>query len=281
MKGKIMDATDSTLQDFTFLMPIELSKPIASVSQDEFHAIDKRMMRHAFAIHNQFGRMLDEVIYKQELAARCSADGMEVAREVMVRVRHDGFVKDYFIDLLVAGSTIVEAKTVRELLSAHQGQGINYLLLAGTHHGSLVNFRSSRVKRTFLSTRLTREQRCRFEVVEEGWPDDARHAGLKATVQGFCADVGLGLDLPLYRESTAQLGGCTRELVPILSGGRVLGHHEMVMVGAGVGLAVTGLSETGDCEEHLGRLLANTALEAISWINLRLGLIELRQVRKP
>lgn len=79
-------------------MPIELSTPIHRVSQDEYHAIDRRALGLAFDIHNEFGRLMDEVVYKTELATRCLAAGMKVVREARARVTHGGFLKDYFID---------------------------------------------------------------------------------------------------------------------------------------------------------------------------------------
>lgn len=109
-------------------MPILPSLPITAITQSDFHRIDKQMLGHAFAIHNQFGRLLDEAIYKQELADRRTADGLEAHREVRIRVEHGSFVKDYFIDLLLCGSTIIEAKTVKELLATHHGQGIRACL---------------------------------------------------------------------------------------------------------------------------------------------------------
>ncbi len=152
-------------------MPIEPSIPIACISKEEFHQIDERMMKHAFAIHNQFGRLLDEVVYKRELAERCASAGIAAQCEVGIRVKHGSFVKDYFIDLLLGGSTVIEAKTAKETLAAHKGQGINYLLLADTRHGSLVNFRPSRVDRHFLSTRLTHEASRSFAITETCWPE--------------------------------------------------------------------------------------------------------------
>jgi GxxExxY protein len=261
-------------------MPIHPSHPITAISQAEFHQIHRRMLGHAFAIHNQFGRLLDESIYKLELAARCEADGMTAQREVGLRVAHGGFVKDYFIDLLLCGSTIVEAKTTKELIAAHHGQGINYLLLAGTHHGSLVNFRPSRVEARFLSTRLSHDLRRRYEISADSWPSDNTHRWLRECLHAFCSDVGLGLDLPLYREALACLAPCPQQLVPIVSGSKKIGHHEMLMASPNTALAISALEDLADYRHHLQRLLASTELKAISWINFQLGHIQLQQIQQ-
>ena len=58
-------------------------------------------MRVVFDIHNEFGRLLDEDLYKSEISARCAAAGIHPAeREVRLRVSYNGFIKDYFMDLL-------------------------------------------------------------------------------------------------------------------------------------------------------------------------------------
>ena len=41
-------------------MPIEISTGIQVYEQEEFHALDRRIMGVVFDIHNDFGRLLDE-----------------------------------------------------------------------------------------------------------------------------------------------------------------------------------------------------------------------------
>ena len=261
-------------------MPIVPSVPITCISQQEFYEIDQRMVGHAISMHKQFGRLLDESAYKSELSARCRQDGLPVRREVLIRVTHRGFVKDYFIDMLLNGSTVIEVKTARETLAVHKGQGINYLLLAGTHHGSLVNFRTPRMKRHFLSTRLNHETRQRFEAVEAGWPKDDDHERLRDCVMDLAGDIGLGLDLPLYREAICGLSGSPRRLVPLSHGSSNLGHHEMPLLREDVGIAVTALPEVDDFRPHLSRLLEITPLSGMSWINLKLGEIRFEHLKR-
>lgn len=59
-------------------MPITCKFAPQALSQDEFHAIDKKVMRHALDIQNEFGRLCNEQIYKKELAFRCKAEGLKV-----------------------------------------------------------------------------------------------------------------------------------------------------------------------------------------------------------
>jgi GxxExxY protein len=106
-------------------VPIELSIPIRVISQDAFHAIDHVMLGHAFAVHNEYGRLRDEAFYKAELAHRCLREGLTVSREVLIRVRHAHFRKDYLIDMLLDGSTVIEGKAVEAIAPSHHGQALN------------------------------------------------------------------------------------------------------------------------------------------------------------
>lgn len=81
-------------------MPIECRLNVQPVAQDAFHEIDKVAMRHAFDIHNEMGRFLDERIYQDELAYRCIKSGIETLREPMICVTHLDFCKLYFLDIL-------------------------------------------------------------------------------------------------------------------------------------------------------------------------------------
>ena len=109
-------------------MPIEVSTEIRACDQEEFHALDRRIMGVVFAVHNEFGRLLDEDLYKCEIAARCVAMGIQpVEREVWIRVSHESFTKDYYLDLLFCSGLMLEGKAAERLVAAHRSQSLNYL----------------------------------------------------------------------------------------------------------------------------------------------------------
>src|SRR5512138_2923559 len=123
-------------------MPITVGTEIRVFTQEEFYALDRQILGVVFEVHNDFGRLLDEELFKHEIAARCTALGIQpVEREVRIRVTHDGFAKDYMMDLLFAHGVMFEAKTVESLGPSHRNQTLNYLLLAGMNHAHLVNLR--------------------------------------------------------------------------------------------------------------------------------------------
>lgn len=257
-----------------FPMPIEVSTRIQAYEQEEFHALDRRIMGVVFEVHNEFGKLLDEELYKCEIAARCVALGLEPAeREVRIRVSHQSFVKDYFMDLLFCHGFMLEAKVAERLVAAHRGQSLNYLLLAGLKHGRLVNLRTERVQHEFVSTTLTPEERHRFSVVEGDWMEmNAESRRLKAKTIELLEDWGAFLDVNLYREALVHfLGGpgSVCQAVEVFSGPRRVGTQNLNLLNEDTGFAVTTKQEgAGAMRDHLGRLVDHTRLKAIQWINL-------------
>ena len=67
-------------------MPILTAVPIKAISQDEFHQIDRRVTGLAFEIHNEFGRYLDERLYRGELNRRCQRAGLRIEPEMRMTI---------------------------------------------------------------------------------------------------------------------------------------------------------------------------------------------------
>ncbi len=255
-------------------MPIEVSARIQVYEQEEFHALDRRIMGVVFEVHNEFGRLMDEELYKCEIAARCVANGVEPAeREVRIRVSHDDFIKDYFMDLLFCHGFMLEAKVVERLVAAHRGQALNYLLLAGLKHGRLINLRTERAQHEFVSTTLTPEERRRFSVEEGDWVElNVESRQLKARTIALLEDWGAFLDVNLYREALVHfLGGAASvcKAVEVFSGSRRVGAQNLNLLNEDTAFALTTKQEgAGAMRDHLGRLLEHTRLKAIQWVNL-------------
>ena len=98
------------------------------------------VMRHAFDVQRELGRLFHEKIYHREIAFRIPDARCEVA----VDVRFGDFCKTYYLDLLVGGGAIFELKAVEALAERHRRQLMHYLFLADLPHGKLVNLRRGR-----------------------------------------------------------------------------------------------------------------------------------------
>ena len=248
-------------------MPIQVQSEIRVFDQEQYHALNRRILRVVFHVHNDFGRFLDEELFKREIAARCVEMGIEpVEREVRIRVTHERFFKDYSMDLLLAKGLMLEAKAREAIAPAHRTQSLNYLLLAGMQH-------------EFVSTRLTPERRRQFTVEDGRWQEVNRESGwLKQKMVGLVQDWGAFLEVPLYRDALIFfLGGAATVCCPveIFSGAHSLGTQTMHLLAPDTAFAVSAVTEAPErFEAHLARFLRHTRLRHLQWINLNHHIIE-------
>jgi len=261
-------------------MPIELTFDIGRLNQEEFHALDRKLMRIVFDVHNQYGRFLDEALYQREIAIRWQAAGFGTAQcEAAIAVTHQSFRKDYFIDVLLNGGLILETKTTESLVAAHRAQGLNYLFLTDLQHGRLVNLRPPQVEHEFLSTKLTSAKRHRFEILDSAWrPVNPGGVWLREKIVELLDDWGAFLEIALYRDAiTHLLGGPSSVVraVPIRSQGGLLGTQSMHMLDEDVAFSFTAATAgSKSMADHQRRFLEHTPLRALHWINFNRHQIE-------
>jgi GxxExxY protein len=251
-------------------MPID-APDLPRLGRREFAAFDYEVMRHAFAMHNEIGRMCDEQGYQADLTTRLSAlDWPDCRREVPIRVSHQSFVKEYFIDLLVADRFVYELKTVETLTSSHKAQLLNYLLLTNTAHGKLINFRPLSVKAEFVNAAVDNESRHEIQLVRDDFDHSA--AGLREILMNLLADWGLFLDTALYSQALVHfLGGeaqVCRQL-PLSRSGTEFASQRFQLVERDAAFLLTSYGRHLETHHtHFQRLINHSPLRALHWINL-------------
>ena len=106
-----------------------------------------------FEVNRVLGHGFLEKVYEKALMTELNSRGLSVGNQVPLKVIYkEKIVGEYFADLLVEDSVIVEIKAVRHLLKEHQAQLLNYLKTTGIQVGLLVNFTRSnaQIKRMVL-----------------------------------------------------------------------------------------------------------------------------------
>ena len=94
-----------------------------------------------FEVNRVLGHGFLEKVYEKALMIELSRRGLSVENQVRLKVIYkEEIVGEYFADLLVEGSVIVEIKAVTHLLKEYQAQLLNYLKATGIQVGLLVNF---------------------------------------------------------------------------------------------------------------------------------------------
>ncbi|WP_201281689.1 GxxExxY protein [Methylosinus sp. Ce-a6] len=104
--------------------------------------IARNIVDAGFYVHSTLGPGLLESAYEHCSAYELETRGCAVRRQVALPIVYGTMKSDagYRIDILVAGSILVEVKSVEALAPVHQAQLLTYLKLSGCRLGFLVNF---------------------------------------------------------------------------------------------------------------------------------------------
>ena len=104
----------------------------------------------AYKVYNKMGFGFLESVYEKCMLIELGKAGVAVRSQEPITVRYDGqTVGEFVADLVIGDSVIVEFKSVRRLIMAHEVQLVNYLTATGKDVGLLLNFaeRGVEVKR--------------------------------------------------------------------------------------------------------------------------------------
>jgi GxxExxY protein len=94
-----------------------------------------------FEVNRTLGSGFLEKVYENALVKELTSRGLSVQQQVPVNAFYKGTqVGDYFVDILVEGSVIMELKAVDALKKVHVAQLLNYLKATESKIGFLVNF---------------------------------------------------------------------------------------------------------------------------------------------
>ena len=106
-----------------------------------------RVIGCCIEVHKALGPGLLEQCYHNALYYELQAAGLSVGYNVPCTVRYRGnIVGEYFAELVVEDTIILELKAVQQLSEVHTAQVLNYLHIAHLNLGLLVNFHGSRLE---------------------------------------------------------------------------------------------------------------------------------------
>ncbi len=103
-------------------------------------------------VHAELGHGFNEKIFENSLAIALRQEGFEAKQQSPISVSFRGhIVGEFFADILVENSVILELKALESLRPEHQAQLINYLKATGHQTGLLLNFGAPKleVRRAF------------------------------------------------------------------------------------------------------------------------------------
>jgi GxxExxY protein len=104
-------------------------------------SITDKIIKASFKVHNELGFGFLEKVYHNAMIVELKRAGLQVAKEVATDVYYQNvLVGQYFADLIVEQSVILELKSVTSITKIHEVQIMNYLKATGLEVGLLINF---------------------------------------------------------------------------------------------------------------------------------------------
>lgn len=95
----------------------------------------------AIQVRKELGYGFLEKVYENALMVLCRENGIKAEQQVPIKVRFHGvIVGDYFADILIEDSIILELKALDKIVSIHKAQTLNYLKATGLRLAILLNF---------------------------------------------------------------------------------------------------------------------------------------------
>lgn len=253
-------------------MPIDAPFAFRRLTRQEFAELDYVVMRHAFACQRELGRLCEECIYQNDLAARLRASGVPVETEVPITVTHGAFTRTYYLDLVIAQAAIYELKVHSALAREHEAQLLNYLFLSGVDHGKLINLRPSRVETRFVNATVDAAQRHDFDTDFVRWIErDADDASYRTTILELLRDWGTRLEVGLYHDAVCHLsnGGLIDIPIVLARAGVLLGPQRFRLLKPDTTFRITAMKDgTQEYEQSLRSLMTLAALRCVQWVNL-------------
>ncbi len=104
-------------------------------------AVTESIIGAFFEVYNSLGYGFLEKVYENALCAEFRRRGLSFVQQFPIKVEYRGeVVGEYFADLVVEESVVVEVKAVRSLAVEHGAQLLNYLKATGYEVGLILNF---------------------------------------------------------------------------------------------------------------------------------------------
>ena len=109
-----------------------------------------------FEVNRVLGQGFLEKVYENALLLELRQKGLKAESQVPMQVIYKGHVVgDYYADIIVEDTVILELKAIDQLQNIHKAQMINYLRATGKNVGLLVNFKQPKaeIKRIVLDAK--------------------------------------------------------------------------------------------------------------------------------
>jgi GxxExxY protein len=103
--------------------------------------LSESILKVFYEVYNELGHGFLERVYQNAMYLELKLQGFKVEAQKQIRVYYKGeLVGDFYADLLIDDTIILELKACENLAKAHYAQTLNYLKATNIEVGLLLNF---------------------------------------------------------------------------------------------------------------------------------------------
>ena len=113
----------------------------------KYEKLTERIIGSAYRVYNTMGFGFVESVYEKCLLIELQKAGIQAQTQKPITVFYgEQIVGDFVVDMIVEDLVIVELKSVRRIVTAHEVQLVNYLTATHKDIGLLINFGPRKVE---------------------------------------------------------------------------------------------------------------------------------------
>ena len=113
----------------------------------EYEKVTETIIGCAYRVYNKMSFGFLESVYEKCLLIEWRKAGLETETQKPITVYYDGEVVGEFVaDMMINDAVIIELKSVRRIIKAHEVQLVNYLVAMGKLVGLILNFGERKVE---------------------------------------------------------------------------------------------------------------------------------------
>jgi len=113
----------------------------------EYGALTEKIIGCAYRIYNKMGFGFLESVYEKCMLIELDKANLNAEPQKPITVYYEGkIVGEFIADIIVNDTIILELKSVRRIIRAHEVQLVNYLVSTGKPVGLILNFGEKKVE---------------------------------------------------------------------------------------------------------------------------------------
>lgn len=113
----------------------------------EYRELTEKIIGCAYRVYNKMGFGFLESVYEKCMLIELRKENLQAESQKPITVCYENeIVGEFIADIIVDDTVILELKSVRHLLQAHEVQLVNYLVATGKPVGLIINFGKKKVE---------------------------------------------------------------------------------------------------------------------------------------